>query len=70
MLLTPMYRAMRMTDEQKIQIEADPNYTKAFNIVDKLDDYGRECDRYEYGLPMYADRMYEMVQLVLNVLNA
>jgi len=58
-----------MTDEQKAKIEANPNYNKAAGIVRKLDEYGRECDKYEYGLPMYADREYEMIELVLNILS-
>ena len=68
MKLTPMYTAMN--DDQKAQIESDPNYRRALNIVNQLSDYGRECDKYEYGLPMYSDHVYVMVQLVLNELNA
>jgi len=61
---------MKLTDEQKAKIEAEPNYDKALKIMHELNYYSRECDKYEYGLPMYGDRVYEQVQIILNVMNS
>jgi hypothetical protein len=64
-----------MNDERmKIleNVQKDPNYGKAMDIIDSLDTFSRDYDSYEYGLPtgVNPDFDLDMVLIVLKILNA
>jgi hypothetical protein len=39
---------------------------KALEIIEKLDNYAREIDCYEYGLPTFQDEREAMVDIVMS----